>query len=123
MRISNRPLRSLTANAVVAPSAETIAPATGAPCSSSTMPWIDPAAIDATCVTGRSWPAPCAAASRRKTEEHQTADDRRRVILELAAHVRSRVVAAMAYDGLTVKLISRVSVLFAILSVTLISSR
>ena len=38
VRISKRPLRSLTANAVEAPSAETVAPATGAPCSSCTMP-------------------------------------------------------------------------------------
>ena len=38
VRISNRPLRSLTANAVEAPSADTVAPATGAPCSSCTVP-------------------------------------------------------------------------------------
>src|SRR5436190_2327896 len=52
VRISNRPARSLTANAVEAPSADTIAPETGAPCSSRTTPRIDPAAIDATCATG-----------------------------------------------------------------------
>jgi hypothetical protein len=38
VRISKRPVRSLTANAVEAPKAETVAPTTGAPRSSSTVP-------------------------------------------------------------------------------------
>src|SRR6185295_20265050 len=77
VRISNRPARSLTANAVDAPSAETIAPDTGAPRSSCTTPRIDPAAIDARCVTGRISVGLCATRSdgrQRSTRPPTTAD-------------------------------------------------
>ena len=64
---------------------------------------------------------------RRRTKEPQTADHRRRDQSGRASHVRSAFPGVCreirAYDGMTLKLISRVNDLFATLSVTLISSR
>src|ERR1700720_3419060 len=77
VRSSKRPLRSVTANAVELPSADTMAPATGTPFSSCTVPWMEPAAMEATCVIGRICGAPCArttTGTQRSTRPPTTAD-------------------------------------------------
>src|SRR5262245_63257258 len=123
VRSSKRPTRSLTANAVVAPSADTIAPATGSPRSSSTTPWIDPGAIVAMCVTGRISGACANAGTTAERQRSIRPPTTGGAVLLDACLICTPRASATRYDGLTVKLISRVSVLFAILSVTLISSR
>ena len=62
--------------------------------------------------------------SARETQKHQTADapPTPSIWIMLLMHAL-RDSCPSCYDGLTVKLMSRVNVLFAILSVTLISSR
>src|SRR5258706_16022892 len=76
VRSSKRPARSVTANADVVPRADTIAPATGAPFSSWTVPRIEPGASEATWVTACTCAA-CAAASegrQRSTRPPSAAD-------------------------------------------------
>src|SRR4029077_11584982 len=112
VRNSKRPLRSVMANAVEPPSADTMAPATGAPFSSCTVPWMEPAAIEATWVIGRICAAPCAptpTGTQRSTRPPTTADA---VILEVLRMSAPGFVIA-GYDALTVNTISFVSVLFA----------
>src|SRR5476649_1623475 len=89
VRSSKRPLRSVTANAVELPSADTMAPATGAPFSSCTVPWMEPAVMEATCVIARSCGAPCArtmAGTQRSTRPPTTADAVILDVLRMSAH-------------------------------------
>jgi hypothetical protein len=81
---------------------------------------MDPAAIEAIWVTGRNCAAVCAkdAGGRQSSTRPPTTADA--VILEL---VLMNAPALLRYEGMTVKTISRVNVLFAILSVILISRR
>src|SRR5262245_48433527 len=90
VRSSNFPDRSLTANALVAPRADTIAPDTGAPRSSSTLPRMAPDAADAMCDTGRCSTAVCAVATdvRQRSTTTPTAADEL-VVLLIAVLVRS----------------------------------
>jgi len=81
---------------------------------------MDPAAIDARCVIGRTCAALCARAKAGRQRRTRLPTSANAVTLE------GLLICAPwpdAYDETTVKLISFVSVLFAILSVTLISSR
>ena len=67
----------MTATAVLAPRAETMAPAIGAPRSSWTTPPIDPEASDATLVTAGGTARIARAAAGNWNEEHQAANRRR----------------------------------------------
>src|SRR5262245_42133984 len=83
---SKCPARSLTAKALVAPSADTIAPATGRPRSSSTLPRIAPCVTDAICVTGRGWTAAIcafAAGARQRSTSTPTAAAENAVLLNV----------------------------------------
>ena len=119
---SKWPERSVTPNVVLEPIAETTAPATAAPPSSCTKPSMARPDSDATRATG----AQCLRSDRRAehTENHQNAD-RRGDQSGCVSHGSPRRPrgAAARYPAVTVKLMSRVSDLFASLSVTLISSR
>src|SRR5688572_31455726 len=80
---SKRPVRSLTANALVAPRADTSAPATGLPRSSRTLPRIAPCDTDAMCVIGRGGATLCAlaAGARQRSTRTPTAADEHAMLL------------------------------------------
>src|SRR5262245_18284944 len=118
---SKRPARSLTANALVAPRADTIAPDTGAPRSSSTLPRMAPDAADAMCDTGRGGStAVCAVATdarQRSTTTPTAADELVVLLIELlslslgcSAKALAERLLLTTYDALTEKFTSLVSV-------------
>src|SRR5258706_12435921 len=77
VRSSKRPARSVTAVADVVPRADTIAPATGAPFSSCTVPRIEPGASEATWVMALTCGTACAVAGegrQRSTRPPSAAD-------------------------------------------------